>query len=136
MMIRVPINKRIAISIVVIGLCSGQMQAWAEWQTPALQAPPVQPASAPAQASSTQASQPGTSPAAQQIPTPAPVGTAAAPEMKSEGTPASAPAGAAIAPAKQRRVKSFSVRVALLVGAAVAVGVVAGAALASPSSSH
>lgn len=72
----------------------------------------------------------------QQTPVPPPVGTAAAPDMRPEGTPASAPAGAAIAPAKQRRVKSFSVRVALLVGAAVAVGIVAGAALGSSSSSH
>ena len=62
-----------------------------------------------------------------------PVGTAAAPEVKSLGVPASRPAGAAIAPAKQRRIRSFTIRTALIIGAVVAVGAVAGASLASPS---
>jgi hypothetical protein len=60
-----------------------------------------------------------------------PNGTAAAPYEKQEGTSASRPAGSAIAPGKQRRIRSFAVRVGLLVGAAVAIGVVAGASLGS-----
>jgi hypothetical protein len=66
-------------------------------------------------------------------PTPAPVGTAAAPYEKPEGVPASRPSGAAIAPAKQRRTRSFAIRIALLAGAGVAIGVVAAATLGSPS---
>jgi hypothetical protein len=62
-----------------------------------------------------------------------PVGAAAAPYMKPEGVAASRPAGAAIAPAKQRRVRSFAIRVALLVGAAAAIGTVVAASLGSPS---
>jgi hypothetical protein len=62
-----------------------------------------------------------------------PVGTAVAPEEQLHGVPASTPSGAAIAPGKQKRIHSFSVRVALLVGAAIAVGTVAGASLASSS---
>lgn len=76
-----------------------------------------------------------TAPAGQQSqPNPnEPVGTAAAPVVTPEGAPASRPAGAAIAPIKQRRTRSFAIRVALLVGAAVAIGTVAGTTLASPS---
>jgi hypothetical protein len=64
---------------------------------------------------------------------PTPLGTAAAPDTRVDGVPASTPTGAAIAPAKQRRVFKFSIRTALVIGAVVAVGVVAGASLASPS---
>ncbi len=66
----------------------------------------------------------------------APAGTAAAPVIRSTGSPASAPAGAAIAPAKQRRARSYALRVGLIVGAAVAVGVVAAASLSSSSRPH
>ncbi|HKR26262.1 MAG TPA: hypothetical protein VJS11_02370 [Acidobacteriaceae bacterium] len=62
-----------------------------------------------------------------------PVGTAAAPVVTPEGAPASRPAGAAIAPIKQRRTRVFAIRMALIVGAAVAIGTVAGTSLASPS---
>lgn len=65
-----------------------------------------------------------------------PAGTAVAPVITPEGAPASRPAGAAIAPMKQRRTRSFVIRTALIVGAAVAVGAVAGASLASPSHAH
>ena len=65
-----------------------------------------------------------------------PVGTAAAPVVKPEGAPASRPAGAAIAPMKQRRTRAFTIRVAILVATAVAVGTVAGATLASPARPH
>jgi len=67
---------------------------------------------------------------------PSSVGTAAAPYEKPEGAPASRPAGAAIAPAKQRRIKSFAIRTALVVGAGVAIGVVVAASLGSSSRPH
>jgi hypothetical protein len=80
---------------------------------------------------------PDKSTAAQQQNTPpSPVGTAVAPYEKPEGAPASRPAGAAIAPAKQRRVKSFAIRTALVVGAGVAIGVVVAASLGSSSRPH
>lgn len=62
-----------------------------------------------------------------------PLGTAAAPETRGDGIPASTPSGAAIAPGKQKRVRKFSIRTGLVLGAVVAVGVVAGASLASSS---
>jgi hypothetical protein len=62
-----------------------------------------------------------------------PVGTAAAPAEKSAGITASRPAGAVIAPAKQRRARSLVIRLAVVAGAAVAVGVVVGLSKASPS---
>ncbi len=68
----------------------------------------------------------------QQAPAP-PVGTAAAPSLTPEGAPASRPGGAAIAPAKQRRVRSLAIRVALVVGAAIAIGTVVAATAGSPS---
>lgn len=61
------------------------------------------------------------------------VGTAAGPAIHPEGIPASRPAGAAIAPAKQRRVRIIAISLGLLVGAAVAIGVVAGASAGSPA---
>jgi hypothetical protein len=76
---------------------------------------------------------PQSAPASQQNPTPAPVGTAVAPAVHPEGTAASRPAGAAIAPAKQRRTRTIAIRVALLVGAGIAVGTVTAATLGSPS---
>jgi hypothetical protein len=66
----------------------------------------------------------------------APVGTAAAPEMRPDGAPASRPSGAAIAAAKQRRVRIFTIRIALVLGAAVAIGAVTAASLGSPSKPH
>jgi hypothetical protein len=65
-----------------------------------------------------------------------PVGTAAAPYEKGVGVAASRPAGVVIAPAKQRRTRSFLIRVGLIVGAAVAVGTVIGLSSASPSRPH
>ena len=67
---------------------------------------------------------------------PAPVGTAAAPMVTTAGAPGSRPAGAAIAPAKQRRTHTLAIRVALIVGAGIALGTVAGATLGSPSHPH
>ncbi len=62
-----------------------------------------------------------------------PVGTAAAPVIRSTGDPASAPAGAAIAPSRQRRSRSYALRVGLIIGAAVAIGVVVAASRGSSS---
>ena len=64
---------------------------------------------------------------------PAPVGTAVAPYEKGIGIAASRPAGAVIAPAKQRRTRSFVIKAGLIIGAAVAVGTVVGLSSASPS---
>ena len=66
----------------------------------------------------------------------APLGTAVSPEVTPEGSPASNPTGAAIAPGKQKRIRRFSVRTALLLGGGVAVGIVTAASLASPSRPH
>ena len=62
-----------------------------------------------------------------------PVGTATAPVIRSTGDPASAPAGAAIAPSRQRRSRSYALRIGLIIGAAVAVGVVVAASRGSSS---
>lgn len=62
-----------------------------------------------------------------------PVGTAVAPYEKPFGAPASRPAGAVIAPAKQRRTRSFLIRVGVILAAAGAVGAVVGLSKASPS---
>lgn len=62
-----------------------------------------------------------------------PVGTAAAPYEKTLGVAASRPAGAVIAPAKQRRVRTIWISVAVVVGAGIAVGSVVGLSKASSS---
>jgi hypothetical protein len=74
--------------------------------------------------------------ASQQDSTPPPVGTAAAPYVKTNGVAASMPAGAAIAPGKQRRIRSIAIRVGLLVGAGVAIGTVVAASAGSSSRPH
>jgi alpha-beta hydrolase superfamily lysophospholipase len=71
--------------------------------------------------------------AGQQNPPPVPVGTAAAPSIQPEGIPASRPAGAAIAPGKQRRVRIWTIRIAIVAAAAIAIGTVAATSLGSPS---
>jgi hypothetical protein len=76
---------------------------------------------------------PGTPQQQQQTPKTVPTGTAAAPDEQPAGVAASKPSGSAIAPAKQKRIRTYAVRTALIVGAAVAIGVVVGASLASPS---
>jgi hypothetical protein len=62
-----------------------------------------------------------------------PVGTAVAPYERSTGVAASSPAGAVIAPAKQRRARSIVIRIAVVVGAAVAIGTVVALSHSSPS---
>jgi hypothetical protein len=62
-----------------------------------------------------------------------PVGTAAAPAVTSKGIAGSRVSGAAIAPAKQRRVRIFMIRVAVIVAACVAVGTVVALTHATPS---
>jgi len=65
-----------------------------------------------------------------------PLGTAAAPRERSAGVAASKPAGAVIAPTKQRRARSFIIRLGVVAGACVAIGTVAALSHASPSQSH
>ena len=65
-----------------------------------------------------------------------PLGTAAAPSVKTTGVAASRPAGAAIAPAKQKRVRSILIKVGVIVGAGVAIGTVVALSSASPSRPH
>ena len=62
-----------------------------------------------------------------------PVGTAAAPYEPTTGVAASRPAGAAIAPAKQRRVRTFLISLGIIAGAGIAVGSVAALSHGSPS---
>ena len=62
-----------------------------------------------------------------------PVGTAAAPAVRATGVAGSRVSGAAIAPAKQRRVRTFLIRVAVVVGACVAVGTVVALSHGTPS---
>jgi len=53
-----------------------------------------------------------------------PSGTAAAPAGTISGSVASRPAGAAIAPAKQRQVRSFLIKLGVVAGAGIALGTV------------
>jgi hypothetical protein len=69
----------------------------------------------------------------QQNGTAQPVGTAAAPAVKGTGVSGSRVSGAAIAPAKQRRVRTFLISIAVVVAAGVAVGTVVGLSHTSPS---
>src|ERR1700693_503779 len=62
-----------------------------------------------------------------------PTGTAAAQARKLSGNAASRPAGAAIAPAKQRQVRSFLIKMGVIAGAGVAIGTVAALSKGSPS---
>jgi hypothetical protein len=130
--------------------------AFAQQATPAQQTAPAQPAggvsssqsgsqnpdngnaiplpeAAPTSSNRPPSSAPQATPQQQNGGTPAPVGTAVAPYEKGMGIAASRPAGAVIAPAKQRRTRSFVIKVSLIVGAAVAVGTVVGLSEASPS---
>ena len=94
-----------------------------------------QPANAPAAAPG-QNGEPQAAPQSSQTNPPPPQGTAAAPVERTVGVAASRPAGAAIAPAKQKRARSFLIRVGIVVGAAVAVGTVVALSNASPSRPH
>jgi len=69
----------------------------------------------------------------QNAPPARPLGTAAAPSVTRTGVTASKPAGAAIAPAKQRRVRTILISLAVVAAAGVAVGTVAGISRTSPS---
>jgi hypothetical protein len=62
-----------------------------------------------------------------------PLGTAAAPSAQPSGVTGSRPAGAVIAPGRQRRTHAILISVALVAGAAIAVGTVAALSHGSPS---
>lgn len=96
------------------------------------EAPEPQNAPTPSQQQSNPPAQPDQQPPAAQQP----LGTAAAPYEQPSGITASRPAGAAIAPARQRRTRTFVIRVAVLIAAAAAIGTVIGLSSASPSTPH
>ncbi len=62
-----------------------------------------------------------------------PAGTAAAQAAQTSGGAASKPAGMAIAPAKQRQVRSFLIKLGAIAGAGVAIGTVVALSKGSPS---
>ncbi len=62
-----------------------------------------------------------------------PQGAAAARVQPTTGAAASQPAGAALAPVKQKRSRSFLIRLGVLAGAGIAVGTVVALSSASPS---
>lgn len=62
-----------------------------------------------------------------------PLGTAAAPSTRPTGVTGSRPAGAVIAPAKQRRIRTIFISVAVIAAAGIAVGSVAALSHGSPS---
>lgn len=96
----------------------------------------VEPEGSPTIDHNQQSGTPPPAPEQQQNSTSQPVGAAAAPYEATTGVAASRPAGAVIAPAKQRRARSFLIRVGLLVGAGVAIGTVMALSSASPSRPH
>jgi hypothetical protein len=108
--------------------------AWAQDSAPPLPDSPGAVASqAPTQAQASNPSSAQSPTQEQRSQTREPVGTAAAEAPVTTGLAGSEPAGAAIAPAKQRRVRMLVIKVAAVVGAGAAVGVVAALASASPS---
>jgi hypothetical protein len=112
--------------------------AWAQDSASSAQALPDSPGAVYSQAELAQATQADNQSSAQsQTPeqgsqTREPVGTAAAEAPATTGVAGSEPAGAAVAPAKQRRVRMLVIKMAAVVGAGAAVGVVAALAIASP----
>lgn len=102
-------------------------------ETPNVPSPGPQQSEPAARGLETRADASSSSQTLQDNPNAHPVGTAAAPLTRPTGIAASRPAGAAIAPAKQRRVKPIVIRVGIIVGAAAAVGVVAGLSKGSSS---
>ena len=124
-------SRLIAFSLVLIMAGSNSALAGASevWQSTIPEAKiPVTPKQG------SQTVDPQATPREPQSSTPLPQGTAAAPDLRPEGSPASRPAGAAIAAAKQKRSHSFAIRVGLLVGAGIAIGTVV--ALSAGSSSR
>jgi hypothetical protein len=109
-------------------------------QTSPDQAPPAQ--TAPAQNGATTAPVPTTAPAPSQAPpaqnapakpTQEPAGAAAAQSGVTTGGAASKPAGMAIAPAKQRQVRSFLIKMAAIAAGGAAIGTVVALSKGSPS---
>lgn len=141
LMRRCIVNALVVLLIAPLANAAPRQQAPASQpsqQTPApAQTTPTQPQTAPAQPQTAPAQQPTPPRQTQQsqpLPnSPTPVGTAAAPYENPVGAAVSRPAGAAIAPAKQKRRRSFLIRTGLLIGAAVAIGTVVALSKASPS---
>lgn len=130
---------RQSVAVLLVGLLSAPLGQAAPLQQPApdLQSLSSNPAgssqeNAPVLESRPQ-SQPEQNPDQQPGNSNKPVGAATAPYEKATGVTASRPAGAVIAPAKQRRARTIFIRIAVVAGAAAAVGVVAALAHSSPS---
>jgi hypothetical protein len=148
------LRQEIAISLIVFLAApfGGSVSAFAQQTVPtpqisgasSSQAPPENPATGNEKpvtsTSQSQDNNPSAVPRAagqgQQGGAPAPLGTAVAPYEKGIGVAASRPAGAVIAPAKQRRTRSFVIKLGVLLGACAAVGTVIALSNASPSQPH
>lgn len=115
----------------------GASPSYAQQQSPSGAPPAVTHNDTPQSGTTVQAAQPGGVPSSEpKTQQRAPVGTAAAPYEDRLGVPASRPAGAAIAPAKQRRARSLTIKVGLIAAAAVAVGITVGLSASSSSRPH
>jgi cytoskeletal protein RodZ len=142
------LRQEIAIGLIVFLTApfGGSVPAFAQQTAPAPQqqtvpVPQISGASSsqPSSENQTQNDNPSSAPKSsqeQQSGTQAPLGTAAAPYEKGIGVAASRPAGAVIAPAKQRRTRSFVIKLGVLIGACAAVGTVVALSNASPSQPH
>ena len=104
--------------------------------SPAQSAAPASGTAEPAQAATGQNPSNAAQTTPAQQPPNRPVGTAVAPYEGTSGVTGSRPAGAVIAPAKQRRVRAIFIKIAVVVGAAAAVGTVVALSHASPSQPH
>lgn len=103
---------------------------------PAQNAAPAAGTAAPAQPAGAQNPPSAAQTAPDQPPANKPLGTAVAPYEGTSGVTGSRPAGAVIAPAKQRRVRAFLIKIGVVVGAAAAVGTVVALSHSSPSQPH
>jgi hypothetical protein len=154
------LRQEIAISLIVFLAApfGGPVSVFAQQTVPAPQAVPTPQISGtsssqpPSQSSETDTEKPvngtsqsqannpsnGSRPAQgqQQGGTQAPLGTAVAPYEAGIGVAASRPAGVVIAPAKQRRTRSFAIKLGVIIGACAAVGTVVALSNASPSQPH
>jgi hypothetical protein len=150
------LRQGISIGLVVFlaAPCGGSISAFAQQTVPAPQQqtvpvpqisgasssqPPSESPDSPNGTGQSQNNNPSSTPKSsqeQQGGTQAPLGTAAAPYEKGIGVAASRPAGAVIAPAKQRRTRSFVIKLGVLIGACAAVGTVVALSNASPSQPH
>jgi len=130
------IERRIILSLAVLILLPRYSQASAAFAADQVSDPAAQTSSQKANPAIVVAPAAPTAPSGRSAPElieQAPRGTATAPELRPDGIAASSAAGAAIAPIKQKRIRRLALTTAILVGAAVAIGVVVGASAATPA---